>query len=400
MKQIPLQLLDSKAFDFRLSRIYRFMDNLGASTLVVSDNANKFYLTGRIFDGWVIIDASRRDIRYFVRRQPALSGAGVHTVRKPEEIPAVLAREGLNITPAVALELRETSYANVVRMARALGVKPEEILDGDAVLMGARAVKAPDEVQKIRECATTHDRVYSRIPHLYREGMDDVELQVEIERVSRLEGAIGIMRVSGDDMELNMGSVLVGANADTPSPYDFALGGAGSSPALPVGADGTIIQRGLTVMVDTNGDFNGYMSDMTRTFIVDDEVCDEARRAHQLSIDICRRLEHDARPGTPCSELYETAIAMAREAGLEGKFMGHRHQAGFIGHGVGITINELPVLSPRSKDILEENNIIAIEPKFVIDKVGAVGVENTYRVGADGLERLTVCREELVSLED
>ena len=91
---------------------------------------------------------------------------------------------------------------------------------------------------------------------------------------------------------------------------------------------------------------------------------------------------------------------MTREAGLEGKFMGHRHQAGFIGHGVGITINELPVLSPRSKDILEENNIIAIEPKFVIDKVGAVGVENTYRVGADGLERLTVCREELVSLED
>ena len=161
MKQIPLQLLDSKALDFRLSRIYRFMDNLGASTLVVSDNANKFYLTGRIFDGWVIIDASRRDIRYFVRRQPELSGAGVHTVRKPEEIPAVLAREGLNITPAVALELRETSYANVVRMARALGVKPEEILDGDAVLMGARAVKAPDEVQKIRECATTHDRVYS-----------------------------------------------------------------------------------------------------------------------------------------------------------------------------------------------------------------------------------------------
>lgn len=400
MKQIPLQLLDAQALDFRLSRIYSLMAKAGAASLVVSANANKFYLTGRIFDGWIIIDATRRDLHYFVRRQPQLSGEGVHTVHKPEEIPAVLADKGLSVSLPVALEQRETCYANVVRMAKALNANLAEIADADAILMAARAVKAPDEVQKIKECAASHDRVYSRVPHLYREGMDDVELQVEIERVSRLEGAIGIMRVSGDDMELNMGSVLVGANADTPSPYDFALGGAGSTPALPVGADGTIIQRGLTVMVDTNGDFNGYMSDMTRTFIVDDELCDEARMAHQLSIDICRRLEKEARPGTPCSHLYEIAVAMAREAGMESKFMGHSHQAGFIGHGVGITINELPVLSPRSKDVLEENNVIAIEPKFVIAKVGAVGVENTYRVGPDGLERLTMCREELVSLED
>ena len=78
--------------------------------------------------------------------------------------------------------------------------------------------------------------------------------------------------------------------------------------------------------------------------------------------------------------------------------MGHAHKAGFIGHGVGIELNEIPVVMERSKDILAENMTIAIEPKFVIPHVGAVGVENTYRVTSAGLENLTVFPEDLTEL--
>lgn len=74
------------------------------------------------------------------------------------------------------------------------------------------------------------------------------------------------------------------------------------------------------------------------------------------------------------------ALDMARQAGLEHYFMGHRQHAGFVGHGVGIEINELPVIAPRSRDILEAGNVIAIEPKFIIPGVGAVGIESTYVV--------------------
>ena len=79
--------------------------------------------------------------------------------------------------------------------------------------------------------------------------------------------------------------------------------------------------------------------------------------------------------------------------------MGHRQQAGFIGHGVGIEINEAPVIAPRSRDILEANNVIALEPKFVIPGTGAVGIENTYRVTPEGLENLTPAPEEIIPLE-
>lgn len=58
--------------------------------------------------------------------------------------------------------------------------------------------------------------------------MTDRELSIEIERLMRLEGSLGIFRVFGQSMEIFMGSVLTGDNAATPSPYDFALGGEGS----------------------------------------------------------------------------------------------------------------------------------------------------------------------------
>lgn len=397
MKHLSLQLLCAKGIDFRLQRIYQLMEKNGVNALIVSSNNNKYYLTGRIFDGWIVIDRKRQLMSFFLRRQSELSGENVYHVRKLEDIPQVMSENDILSSGTIAMELNETPYVTIKRLCKAFGVTEPE--NADTILMTARAVKADDEIAMIRESADKHDRVYRQIPHMYREGMSDVELQIEIERVTRQQGALGIMRVSGSDMEINMGSVLAGENADTPSPYDFALGGAGTSPALPVGANGTIIQPGMTVMVDTNGDFNGYMTDMTRTFIVDDNVGYEARRAHKVSIDICRMLEKEARPGAACADLYKMAVDMATEAGLADRFMGAKHQAGFIGHGVGITINELPVLAPRSKSVLEINNIIAIEPKFVIEHVGAVGIENTYRVTAQGLEKLTVTPEELITLE-
>ena len=200
-------------------------------------------------------------------------------------------------------------------------------------------------------------------------------------------------------MELFMGNVLVGENADTPSPYDFAMGGAGMDPSLPVGANGTLIRPGLSVMVDVNGNYTGYMTDMTRCFSVD-TLPERALVAHQLSIDICDRLADMGRPGVEARALYEEAVSMARNAGFEDEFMGHNYHAGFVGHGVGIEINELPVIAPRSKSVLETGNVIALEPKFVIPGVGAVGIEDTYIV-CDGapMQRVTDAPRNVTLLE-
>lgn len=379
----------------RISKIQSLMGAQSVDAILLTDNANIYYTLGRVISGWVYIPAEGSPV-YFVRRPEGLKGDNVCYIHKPELIPAELGRRGYSLPGTLGLELAVTPYLAVERLKAVFS--ESAIADASAIMRTARAVKTDFELHMLRRSGVKHAMVYSRIPHLYHTGMSDIELQIEIERVSRLEGCLGQFRIAGDSMELFMANVLAGNNADNPTPYDFAMGGAGLDPSIPVGADGSIITPGTSVMVDANGNFTGYMTDMTRVYSCG-TLPALAMKAHQCSIDICRELEKMGRPGVKASDLYEKAIDIVRAAGLERHFMGYTQKAGFIGHGVGIEINELPVIAPRSRDILQEHNVIALEPKFVVPGVGAVGIENTYIVTADGLERITDAPEQIINLE-
>lgn len=385
-----LVVLAPKENALRLSRLRKALAESGTDAVLISDNANIYYLTGRVFAGYVYVPATGPEI-YFVRRPVGLEGDGVVYIRKPEQIAETI---GLNVPAVLALELDVTSWSDVNRLSAVFG--ESRIVNASPMMRRLRSVKTPAEIAMMKISGEKQERVYRRVPHLYREGMTDLELQVEIERLSRLEGCLGQFRISGDSMELYMGNVLVGENADTPTPYDFAMGGEGLDPSLPVGCNGSIIRPGESVMVDVNGNYTGYMTDMTRTFAVT-EVDSLAQKAHQCSIDICATIAAAGIPGTEAKALYEIAEKMAADAGLEHYFMGHKQKAGFVGHGVGIEINELPVIAPRSRDILAENNAIAIEPKFVIPGTGAVGIENTYIVTPAGMECITNAPQQIIS---
>lgn len=392
---MPLHALtDASEIDLRLDKVRKIMRDMSVDALLLSDNANVFYTLGRVIAGYVYLDVDGNCI-YFIRRPEGLTGHDVEYIRKPEQIPGLLEKRGIKVPVNVGLELSIISYADVMRI-KAL-FPDAAIVDCTPVMRMARSVKTDAELQLLRRSGIKHDMVYRLIPQLYRIGMSDVELQIEIERRSRLEGCLGQFRISGQSMELFMGNVLAGENADMPTPYDFAMGGKGVDPSLPVGADGTVIAPGMSVMVDTNGNFTGYMTDMTRVFSLG-ELTELALKAHQCSIEICHRMCREAIPGTKASDLYAMAVDMVERRGLSDYFMGHRQKAGFIGHGVGIEINELPVIAPRSRDILAENNVVAFEPKFVIPKVGAVGIENTYIVRPGGLECITGSPEEIIAL--
>lgn len=383
-----LILLEKDEFNLRLDKVRREMAPSHTDAILVSDNAALYYLTGRVYSGYAYIPATGHPL-FFVKRPVTLGGDFVQHIRKPEQIAETI---GLNVPATIGLELSAVPYSAIIRLKN---IFPQAAMtDATAMLSAARAVKTPFEIEKITMSGIRQERVYRRVPHLFQEGMTDIELQVEIERTSRLEGCLGQFRISGNDMELYMGNVLVGENADIPTPYDFAMGGEGLDPSLPVGCNGTVIREKESVMVDVNGNFTGYMTDMTRTFAVE-QLDDTAMKAHRCSIDICHTLAAMARPGVEAKALYDKAEEMAREAGLHNYFMGHRQKAGFVGHGLGIEINEHPVIAPRSRDILAEGNVVAFEPKFVIPGTGAVGIENTYVITADGTRCLTNAPEEI-----
>ena len=199
-------------------------------------------------------------------------------------------------------------------------------------------------------------------------------------------------------MDIFMGSILAGDNAQVASPFDYALGGEGVSPILPLGANGSSLKPGSTIMIDMAGNYQPYMDDMSRTFVIE-HAPDIAYFAHEVSIKIHNTIKAYAKPGTSCSDIYNTAFELVKENNLEAYFMGTVQQAKFIGHGVGLEINEPPVLTPRSKETLVAGMSIALEPKFVLPGIGPVGIENTYIVKENKIENITLCNEELIILK-
>ncbi len=390
LRQIP-----QTESNLRLSKIKGQLVAEGISAALITNNANKYYICGRIFNGYVYLPTDGEPI-YFVRRPVELEGTNVVYINKPEAIVDMLDKQGVKHPDVFGLELDVTAYSSVTRLS---SIFPDtRIANASPSLRRARATKTPYEIDLLKQSGVKHEHVYRHIPQLYKRGMTDLELQIEIERKSRLEECLGIFRISGDSMEFFMGNVICGENADNPTPYDFAMGGEGLSPALPIGCNGSEIKNGMTVMVDVNGNYTGYMTDMTRVFSLGN-VDDLALKAHQCSIRIAKELSQLGKPGVEAKKLYERAIEIVTAENLSHLFMGHRQQAGFIGHGVGIEVNELPIISPRSSDILAEGNVIALEPKFVIPQIGAVGIENTYIVTPNGMVSITKAPEEIIGLD-
>lgn len=384
----------AKELKLRWNKIQQNMSDVHADGLLICDNVNLYYVSGRIFRGYCYIPVKREPI-FFVRRPLGLNGTQVVYIRKPEEIGEYLQKNGIAFPDKLLLESDSISYSDYKRYETIF--IPKEVLNGTALLRRCRSIKTPYEIDLIRRSGELHAKAYETIPSLYRKGMTDVEFSIELEHECRKLGSLGIFRIFGQSMEIFMGSVLAGDNADTPSPYDFAMGGAGLDVSLPVGCNGTVLTEGMSLMVDMGGNFTGYMTDMTRTYAIG-SVQELALKAHETSIAIHQAIVAKSRPGVAAKDLYELAAEMANHAGLSDYFMGHRQKAGFIGHGVGIEINEAPVLAPRSRDILAEGMVFALEPKFVIPGTGALGIENTYVVTADGVEKLTIFEEELISL--
>lgn len=392
-----LILLPSQEVLLRIGRLRGAAVAAGRTgALLIADNAMLYYLTGRVYSGWAFIPVDENvNPVWFVRRPVELTGKDVVEGRKPEEIPSRLEALGISLPEAVGLEMDALPYSTITRLQ---AVFPgAESYTASPIVAAARSVKTPLEISMMERSGVIHTAVYHKIPSLFSPGMTDFELDVAIEHLSRLEGCLGQFRIAGKSMEFFMGNVLTGENADAPSPYDFALGGKGMDPSLPVGASGEEIKPGTTVSVDVNGDYTGYMTDMTRVFSYGD-IPSEAKAAHECSLAIHREFRRMAVPGTKASDIYEMAARLAREAGFERYFMGHRQKAGFCGHGVGIEINETPVIAPRSRDILQAGNAIAMEPKFVIPHVGAVGIENTYIVTTEGARCITNAPEEIIPL--
>lgn len=382
-------------FQIRHNKIRQAMAQVGADGCLLTTPVNVYYTCGHIIIGYVYIPL-QGEPTFMVRRPNNIVGEHFHLVRKLEELPTLLAAKGQSLPTNLLVEGDDISYAEWMRIEKCTGAN---LVNGSKIIRYVKSVKTAFEQDQLRISGKKQTEVLAKVPAAYRPGMTDHEFSVEVERIFRLGGCLGLFRIYGSTMESHMGSVLAGDNAAAPSPYDFALGGAGLHGSLPLGPNGSVIKEGQTVMVDINGNFTGYIADQSRTYSVG-KLPQMAYDAHAVSIEIQQAIAKAGVPGATCEQLWQLSLDIVKKHGLEAYYMGTTQQAKFVGHGIGLEINELPVLCGRNPQPLEVGNTIALEPKFVLPGIGAVGTENSYIVQENGMEKITFAPEEIIDLTE
>ena len=159
------------------------------------------------------------------------------------------------------------------------------------------------------------------------------------------------------------------------------------------------IRRHEPIIVDFAGSIDGYLVDQTRVFAVG-SLSDWLHTAYEDMLDVQERMKNMVSPGVVWGDIYDACLELAVERGYQDHFMGCKGtQVSFIGHGIGVEIDEYPFLARGFDDmVMEPGMTFAFEPKLVFPEVGAVGIENTFFLSEHGLEQLTFSSEELVIL--
>jgi Xaa-Pro dipeptidase len=221
-----------------------------------------------------------------------------------------------------------------------------------------------------------------------------VELAGQLEFHARTLGHQGAVRMRGFNQELYFGHIMSGDNAAAISFFDGPTGGSGLNPSYPQGAGKEIIRANEPILVDFVSVLGGYMVDQTRIYSIGEPPA-YLLEAYNQAVKIKKSLAAAGKPGVRGSLLFEQAEQMAREAGLANHFMGYTEKVSFVGHGVGIELDELPVIARGLDTLLEEGMVFALEPKFIFPGEGTVGIEDTFVVGKDNLKQITGFSDQL-----
>ena len=273
-----------------------------------------------------------------------------------------------------------------------------EIVDCSPLLLAVRSRKSEWELDRFRDAARLHPVLFADpLRRLLAEEISPCDLQARLEAEARALGHCGLVRLRGLDVETGIGIAVSGPDGAVPSNSMFPIGGAGPHPWVSHGGTRDPIRRGVPIILDFLMSTTGYHVDCSR-MAVRGVFPDRAASILERIGRLLRGLEGRLRAGVRPAELYRSAVEEAAATGLGDGFMGPAgYRVSFVGHGVGLEVNELPVIGPRSNQPLQAGNVIALEPKYTDQEYGVIGIENTYAVTDDGAEKLTTATEAVVA---
>jgi Xaa-Pro dipeptidase len=379
----------------RVSRLQKKLAESGVHAALLLVPADIYYFTGTRQNSALWLPADGVPV-LFVRKSIARAkeeclAAEVRPFPSSREFDAHISREHSRIGMTFdAVPMQQHAFYSRVLPGR-------EFTDISMIVRQIRSVKSPYELELLRNSADLLASVFAEVPGFLREGMRELDLAAEMEYRLRRKGHEGFVRMRAFNQEL-FGGMAVSGGAASYGFFDGAVTGRGLSSASPQGASRELIRANEPVLLDFAGVWNGYITDMTRMFVIG-SLDPELSRAFDAALNIQEAVRCAMVPGAICEEIYLTAAVMAEKQGLGHCFMGMPgEQSRFVGHGVGLELDELPVLAQGFREPLQAGQVVAVEPKFVFPGRGAIGIENTFVVTQEGGERLSALPDEIVAV--
>jgi Xaa-Pro aminopeptidase len=384
-----------------LPRIEALQDLMTANEIegtMIVQNSDLFYFSGTIQQSQLYIPAAG-DPLLMVRKsvERARSESTIQNIvsfSSPRQVPELMKSAGLAIPKTLGMELDVIPAQTILNFQSVFN--QSQIRDASDIIRRIRAVKSDYEIQRIRNAAEKSDQIAAYIRGIIEAGMTEIELAGQVEAYARKLGHQGIVRMRLWGSELFYGHLMCGASGAVPSYLASPTGGTGVGPAVAQGPGFGHIKAHEPILVDYVFAYQGYLSDHTRIFSIGD-LPDELIQAHGAMLSIQDAIIRAARPGIAAGSIYEMAVELAGEAGYSANFMGTGDQRiRFVGHGVGLELDEYPFLAAGQKMLLKEGMVIALEPKVIFPEKGVVGIENTHLVTPDGLQQLTVFDQNII----
>ncbi|MGE5832457.1 MAG: M24 family metallopeptidase [Methanomicrobiales archaeon] len=384
--KVPLGELEGRLGRFR-ARMEK--DSPGWEMAAIFGRINLYYLTGTIQDGVLLIPAEGDPV-FWVRRsyERARDESSFPWIR-PMSGFRDAARETGGIPGRIHLETELVPLALLERFRKYFPVA--EVCSLDRQILRVRSVKSPFEQSLMRRAGAIHESVLEeRVPEILRPGITEAALACELYSVMVGEGHQGIVRFGSFNTEIEVGQVGFGKNSLYPTCFDGPGGCTGLSPAAPVlGSRKRKLKRGDLVFIDNACGVDGYQTDKTMVYMFGRPPPDEVIEIHRRCVEIQDRMAGLLLPGSSPSSIYAGVVENLEPDFLE-NFMGFgNRRASFLGHGVGLVVDEPPVIAPGFDEPLEEGMTIALEPKKGIPGTGMVGIENTFLVTNGGGVSLT-----------
>lgn len=390
IKKVPTQELENRLQRFR--DIMDIKEPEWKLVLIIS-KVNQYYLTGTMQEGLLFIPRDG-DAVYYARRsyERAVTESLFKNIRPMQtyrDVAADVVTSVGSLPDTVHLEAEFVPLAMYERLKKYFGF--EVFKSMDACISKARSVKSSYELDLMIKAGNIHRIVLEEgVPALLKADMTEIELAAKVFEALVGEGHDGIARFNMFDTEILLGHIAFGESSLYPTYFNGPGGNYGLSPAMQMmGSRKRRLCDGDLVFIDTGCSFEGYQSDKTMTYVFGKPIPKHAEDIHRKCIEIQDRIAEMLKPGEIPSNIYNRIMDSVDEDKLP-NFMGYgNRRVKFLGHAIGLQVDELPVLAKGFDEPLQEGMVFAVEPKAGVEGVGMVGIENTFIVTPDGGKCIT-----------